>query len=162
MSTHSTVHATFTIERTYDVPPARVFAAWASKEAKQKWFGCVPDWVMTGYELDFREGGRERHQIGPAGGTVHAYSALYHDIVPNERIVFSYDMHLDATRISVSLTTIEFEPAGKGTRMVYTEQNVYLDGAQDPADREAGTAMGLESLARELQASALTEQHPIQ
>ena len=41
-------------------------------------------------------------------------------------------------------------------------QAVYLDGAQDPAEREAGSAVRLEGLARELQRSALAEEHPIQ
>ena len=34
----SAVHGTFTIEREYPFPPARVFAAWADLEAKSKWF----------------------------------------------------------------------------------------------------------------------------
>jgi Uncharacterized conserved protein len=42
--------------------------------------------------------------------------------VPNERIVLTYEMHLDKTRISVSLGTTEFKPAGQGTKLVYTEQ----------------------------------------
>ncbi len=33
------------------------------------------------------------------------------DIVPDERIIFTYDMRLDETRISVSLATVELEPA---------------------------------------------------
>ena len=48
-------------------------------------------------------------------------------------------MHLDQRRISVSLATIEFEPAGDGTRLILTEQGVYLDGADQPAAREQGT-----------------------
>ena len=38
-----------------------------------------------------------------------AYDARYQDIVPNERIIYSYDMHLDDKRISVSLATVELE-----------------------------------------------------
>lgn len=34
MSDRSTDHSTFVIERTYDAPPARVFNAWADREAK--------------------------------------------------------------------------------------------------------------------------------
>jgi uncharacterized protein YndB with AHSA1/START domain len=56
MSKRSTTHATFAIERTYDASPARVFAAWADKSAKQRWFGTGAD---SEHELDFREGGRE-------------------------------------------------------------------------------------------------------
>jgi hypothetical protein len=34
MTQRSVTHATFAIERTYDAAPARVFAAWATSEAK--------------------------------------------------------------------------------------------------------------------------------
>lgn len=61
-----------------------------------------------------------------------------------------YDMHLDATRISVSLATVEFKPAGAGTRLIFTEQAVFLDGFDDPAQREAGTRTLLDNLDAEL------------
>jgi uncharacterized protein YndB with AHSA1/START domain len=62
---------------------------------------------------------------------VHSFNARYQDIVPNERIIYSYDMNLDEKRISVSLATIEFEPAGSGTKLTITEQGAFLDGYDD-------------------------------
>jgi uncharacterized protein YndB with AHSA1/START domain len=146
MSQRSTQHATFVIDRVYAAPPARVFAAWATPEAKARWYFCNPDWVQGAHELDFRVGGRERLVSGPAGGTKHIFAAYYHDIVPDERIVYSYDMHLDDTRISVSLATIELRPAPKGTRLVFTEQLLILDGHGDVGEREHGTRAGLANL----------------
>jgi uncharacterized protein YndB with AHSA1/START domain len=70
---------------------------------------------------------------------VHAYNAEYWDIVENERIVSAYEMHLDKTRISVSLATMEFKPNGAGTTFVLTEQGVFLDGYDDAGERERGT-----------------------
>ena len=150
MSKRSVKHATFSIERSYDAPPAMVFAAWASKEAKAAWSFCEAEWKPAKWELDFRVGGHERIHTGPAGGTVHAFDGVFHDIVPNERIVYSYDMHLDDRHISVSLATIEFKPAGKGTRLVFTEQGAFLDGYEDIAGREEGTRVGLDNLAAAL------------
>jgi uncharacterized protein YndB with AHSA1/START domain len=146
MSERSVRHATFVIERSYDALPARVFAAWATPAAKGKWFVGPDEWEKSNHELDFRVGGRERVSGGPKGGPVHAYDACYQDIVPNERIVSTYDMHLDDKRISVSLATIEFKPAGAGTRLIYTEQGVFLDGYDDPAGREHGTRALLDNL----------------
>jgi uncharacterized protein YndB with AHSA1/START domain len=37
------VHGTFAIERTYPVPPARVFAAWADPDTKALWFVGPPE-----------------------------------------------------------------------------------------------------------------------
>jgi uncharacterized protein YndB with AHSA1/START domain len=150
LSERSTHHATFVIERTYPVSPARVFAAWADPAAKARWFACHGDWQPARHELDFRAGGRERLVTGPAGGTVHAMDAVYLDIVPEERIVYAYEMHLDDTRISVSLATVELKPAAAGTRLTFTEQAVLLDGYDDVVGREEGTRIGLENLATEL------------
>jgi uncharacterized protein YndB with AHSA1/START domain len=154
MTERSVTHATFTIERDYDAAPARVFAAWASAKAKALWFRGPDEWQGSEHELDFRVGGRERVSGGPKGGTTHTYSAVYQDIVPNERIILSYDMHLDQTRISVSLATIEFKPAGSGTRLVYTEQGAYLDGYDDAGSREHGTRELLDKLGAALRREA--------
>ena len=96
-------------------------------------------------------GGRERAGGGPPGGPVHTYDARYQDIVPDERIIMSYDMHLDDKRISVSLATVELKPAGGGTRLVFTEQGAFLDGFDDPGQREKGTLDLLDALGAELE-----------
>jgi uncharacterized protein YndB with AHSA1/START domain len=150
MTERSVTHATFVIERTYDASPARVFAAWANPATKARWFAGPADWESGRYELDFRVGGRERASGGPPGGPVHIYEACYHDIVPDRRIVLTYDMYLDGTRISVSLATVEFRPEGAGTRLVFTEQGAFLDGYDDPAQREQGTRDLLDALATAL------------
>ena len=110
-TTRTAEHGTFTLSRTYPVPPERVFAAWSSQEAKARWFGAPG---TTGYALDFRVGGTETNRGGPPGGPVYAYEATYRDIVPGERIVYDYTMEADETLISVSVTTVEFTPAGDG------------------------------------------------
>ena len=148
MTIRNARHATFTIERVYPVPPARVFAAWSTKEAKTAWAYCHAEWPVTDHVFDFRIGGREYAVTGPAGGTRHIFDAHYFDIVPDQRIVYAYDMHLDDRRISVSLTTIEFFAVSGSTRMVFTEQGVFLDGYDDIAGREHGTRIGLDNLDR--------------
>jgi uncharacterized protein YndB with AHSA1/START domain len=85
-----------------------------------------------------------------ASGNVHRFDCVYQDIVPGERIVYSYDMHIAEARISVSLATIEFKASGAGTRLVFTEQAVFLDGYDDAGSRERGTAELLDKLERSL------------
>jgi uncharacterized protein YndB with AHSA1/START domain len=150
MSDRSAVHDTFAIERTYDAPPERVFNAWADAEAKTRWFVGPDEWTQGRREFDFRVGGREHLSGGQPGGPVHSFDAIYQDIVPNERIVYTYDMHMDDKRISVSLATIEFKPAADGTRLILTEQGVFLDGADYPAQRKQGTGGLLDQLEAEL------------
>ena len=144
MTKRSIVHATFVIERTYDAAPKRVFAAWADPEIKAKWSG-VPTEADSKRSFDFRVGGKESSG-GKAEGKSYSFDALYQDIIPNERIIYTYDMHLEGQRISVSLASIEFKPAGSGTKMTVTEHGAYLDGLDNPELRESGTKWLMDQL----------------
>jgi uncharacterized protein YndB with AHSA1/START domain len=144
--TRSTTHATFVIERDFKAAPAKVFDAFANPQSKAKWFGGPEEWEKSNHKLDFRVGGKESVSGGPPGGVVHSYNAEYWDIVPNERIVSSYEMHMDKRRISVSLASMEFRPNGSGTTFVLTEQGIFLDGYDDAGERERGTRELLEQL----------------
>ena len=150
MQKRSVTHATFVIKRIYDAAPARVFAAFATAEAKRRWFKGPDDWESGPYELDFRVGGREFESGGPRGAPSHTYEATFRDIVPNERIVTSYVMHLGETKISVSLATVELRPEGAGTRLTLTELGAYLDGYDDAGAREHGTGELLDALGASL------------
>jgi uncharacterized protein YndB with AHSA1/START domain len=151
MNGRSVEHATFVVERRYDVSPERAFAAWADPEAKARWFVDSD----ANLELDFRVGGRERSRGTAPNGDAYSYEAHYHDIVPAERIVYSYDMHLQDTRISVSLATVEFTPVGdNGTRLVFTERGAFLDGREFPARRAEGMGSLLDALDKEVQDEA--------
>ncbi|HEX2033441.1 MAG TPA: SRPBCC family protein [Chloroflexota bacterium] len=154
MTERSVTHATFVVERSYDASPARVFAAWADPAAKARWWAGPEEWGPTTHELDFRVGGRELSRGGPRGGPVHTFDAIYQDIVPNERIIYTYDMRLDETRISVSLATVELKPHGRGTLLVFTEQGAFLDGHEIPSRRREGTGELLDALGAELRRQA--------
>lgn len=150
MNPHSTLHCSFTIERHLAAPPQQVFDAWATPEIKGRWFYGPGEWGSIGYRLDFRVGGHEHLVSGPSEGPMHIYDARIEDIVPNERIVYSYDMSLDKKRVSVSLATVELEPDGDGTRLVFTEEDVFFDDAYDEMSREEATRALLDNLEREL------------
>jgi uncharacterized protein YndB with AHSA1/START domain len=146
MSDRSVLHATFSLERRYQVSPRRVFAAWADPEAKARWFAGPG----AEHELDFRVGGREACRGSHEGGPPLTFESLYRDIVPGERIVYTSALSADGVLATVSLTTVEFESAEDGTRLVLTEQGTFLDGREDPAWREQGTVQWLDALGAEL------------
>jgi uncharacterized protein YndB with AHSA1/START domain len=152
MSERSTQHGTFVIERSLNASPARVFAAWATAAAKARWFSGPGGWRELIRELDFRAGGRERVKGAWPEGMVSDFQSYYLDIVPDERIIYSYDMHIDEKRISISLATVELRPEGAGTRMTVTEQGIFLDGYDDQTGaRENGTKGLLDRLAATLE-----------
>jgi uncharacterized protein YndB with AHSA1/START domain len=153
--TQSTVaHDTFVIERTYDIPIAQVFRAWADPVLKARWFAGSAEALGTAYALDFRVGGREINRGGPPGGPVYTYESKFHDIVPEQRIVYTYEMTADENRLSVSVATVQFHNDDASTQLVLTEQGVFLDGQDTVAQREEGTRSLLDSLAAILHGQA--------
>lgn len=154
MTERTVVHETFVIERVYPVPPARVFSAHADPEIKARWFDGPPEMEVLESSLDFRVGGRERNVVKEPGSPVLAYEAVYRDIVPDSRIVLTYEMQLDGKRISVSVATTELVPDGDGTRLIYTEQGAFLDGLDSAASRQEGSAWILDALGEELERQA--------
>jgi uncharacterized protein YndB with AHSA1/START domain len=156
MIENSAIHGTFAIERSYLATPSRVFGAFADAEARNTWGDTGEAEEPEGganYELDFRIGGCERFGW-KMHGRIYYYDARYYDIVPDQRIIYSYEMYADGARISVSVATIEFAKNGDGTALTWTEQGAYLDGFDGPEAgraREHGTAALLDGLGRYLE-----------
>jgi uncharacterized protein YndB with AHSA1/START domain len=80
------------ITREFSAPPNLVFKAWTTPElVKRYWAGKRGE--MKTVEIDLREGGRYRYVMATGAGFDIAFSGEYHEIVPDERLVFteSYD-----------------------------------------------------------------------
>lgn len=147
----SVVHATFDLERTYDAPVPQVWKALTDAEAKQKWFGGTPGrWDLIERRMDVRVGGREILKGRWEGGRVSTFDAIYHDVVPNERLVYAYQMFLDERKISVSLATLQLVAQGESTTLKVTEQGAFLDGYDDAGSRKEGTGFLLDALGASL------------
>jgi uncharacterized protein YndB with AHSA1/START domain len=155
MTERSVAHATFTIERSYDAPPARVFRAFADPAIKRRWFVEGEGWQVEEFKADFRVGGAETSRFRFRGGELIRNDTVYQDIVPDRRIIVAYTMTVGEKRISASLATTQFEPAGSGTRLIFTEQGAFLDGYDDAGKRESGTGGLLDALGRELKRQAV-------
>jgi uncharacterized protein YndB with AHSA1/START domain len=157
MSEQTVIHSTFVIERTYPTTPERVFAAFADPVKKRRWFAEGEGFEVDKFEMDFRVGGMEhaRFRFKPGTplptGTACANDTYYLDIVPNRRVVVAYTMTIVDKRISSSLATTEIFPAGQASKLIYTEQAAFYEGADGPKMREQGFRQLLESLAQELQ-----------
>jgi uncharacterized protein YndB with AHSA1/START domain len=145
------VYATFHLERTYDAPVARVWTALTDESAKQKWFSGTPGrWELLERHMDVRVGGSERVKGRWEGGVTSTFDATYHDVIPNERLVYSYVMHLDDKKISVSLATMQLKAEGGKTTLMVSEQGAFLDGYDDAGSREHGTGHLLDALGASL------------
>ncbi|HEY1353347.1 MAG TPA: SRPBCC domain-containing protein [Ktedonobacteraceae bacterium] len=158
MTEHPVIHNTFVIKRTFPAPVSRVFTAFTTREARDAWGdtgdldATEPDADSGDSEFDFRVGGHERFSVGMQG-TSFRYDATYYDIVPEQRIIYCYEMYADGVRSSVSIATIEFVTVDGGTALMWTEQGAYLngiDGAEAPYLRRGGTSEMLDGLAKYL------------
>jgi uncharacterized protein YndB with AHSA1/START domain len=147
----SVAHGAFRLERVYDATVDAVYKALSDEEAKSRWFFGPAGWRLIERNMDFRVGGHERVKGGFDGGVTTTFDAIYHDIVPRERIIYSYEMHLDDRKISVSLATMQIKPEGQRTRLTVDEQGAFLDGYDDAGSRERGTRELLEKIAASLQ-----------
>jgi len=130
----SVTHHTFSLDRSYDAPLSRVYSAWADPAEKKRWWAGGDESL----DLDFRIGGREVSQ-GEVEDMRYRYEAVYQDIVENERIIYTYEMHINGARTSVSVATVEFATVGDGTKLTFTEQGAFLDGLDSGELRENGT-----------------------
>jgi uncharacterized protein YndB with AHSA1/START domain len=151
MTDRSTVHDSFTIERHYDATPARVFRAFADPAAKALWFAGPPEMKSEDVTFDFREGGRETLVNVMDDGSRMGFYATYCDIVPDERIVYTYEMTMGGRRISVSVASVEIRPGpGGGADLTVTEHGIYLDGLDKPELRREGSEQLLTALGNSL------------
>ena len=151
MSQSTTLHASFTIERMLNASPAQVFQAWAAPAVKARWFvGPRGQWKEKIREFNFRVGGRERLVGSLPDGKLTTFDCRYLDIVPNERIVYNYEMFIDGTRISISLATVHLTPSGASTRLRLTEHAVFLHNYDDAGGREKGTRALIDQLEKAL------------
>jgi uncharacterized protein YndB with AHSA1/START domain len=144
---HHTIHGT--IERSVEigVPPSQVFRAFSELELRRRWFripGHDPDGV---HELDFRTGGSElvRGSFSPLEHPeLLEFRLRFVDIVPDRRVVQTFEFSLDDRLRAVFLQTFELAVTGEAdsTRVDYTDQFTFIDppgdGSADVAEREGG------------------------
>ncbi len=147
---------TFTLDRNFPAPLERVYAAFSDPARKQRWFAEGGNHDVEHFAMQFEVGGREQSRYRFKAGTPFAGVALeaesvFLDIVPLQRIVTGSTMAIGGQRISASVHTFEFiEGEGGMTRMLFTHQAAFFEGADGPAMRRAGWEQLLDQLLDEL------------
>jgi uncharacterized protein YndB with AHSA1/START domain len=131
MSDHPNLLA---IDRSLDAPPAFVFALWSNPALVSSWWGPEHH-HLAACEIDFRPGGNWRFNMAREGAD-HWVHGTYHEIVPDQRMLFSYLFPEFGVQ---SVISIRFDPKGPGTRMQFLQT-----GFPD-AENHAGHAGGWSS-----------------
>lgn len=127
MST-TAVKPSLTIKRRFNAPPSKVFAAWADPQKVKRWMGPGEVQVMSA-EGDPRTGGRYRWLMKAPDGTEHDVSGVYRDVIPNEKLVFTWAWKSTPER--ESLVTVLIKPDGQGSLMTLTHEQFFDEEARD-------------------------------
>jgi uncharacterized protein YndB with AHSA1/START domain len=130
-----------TLTRRIKAPPARLWKAWSSADGIARWFGPRDSRVVHA-EADLRVGGRYRIALEAPDGTANEVSGVYREIVPNERLAFSWAWKTTPDR--VSLVTVTLEADGDGTLLTLRHEK--LDDEVARRRHEDGWCQSLDSL----------------
>jgi len=122
-----------TLTRRFSAAPEKVYAAWADPQRLVQWFG--PGSVEEGSvkaDIDLRVGGRYRISFR-ANGNYNEVGGVYREVVPNQKLVFSWAWHSTPER--ESLVTISIRPEGSGTLLVFNHAQFVDEQARDNHQR---------------------------
>ena len=122
-----------TLKRRLNAAPEKVYAAWADPQKLVQWFG--PGSVEEGSvkaDTDLRVGGRYRISFR-AKGNYNEVGGVYREVVPNQRLVFSWAWHSTPER--ESLVTISIKPEGSGSLVVFNHAQFVDAAARDNHER---------------------------
>lgn len=132
------------VERTFDAPRERVFAAYIDPELIPRWWGPFETTTIV-EELDARPGGRWRFRSLGADGSEIEFRGVFRELVEPERIAMTFEW--DGMPGYVSVDTATFEDLGDRTRIVST--TIFHTREERDGMLESGMEKGLnESYAR--------------
>ena len=149
------LHASFTLERIYLAPVAKVFAALADPKARERWGAPSPDEALVFETADFRVGGTEISRCGPKDNLMFRVETHYLAITPDRHIIFSESVSGPDGPLSASLLTFELLLTDGGTRLHVTGQVASFAGDGMIRGNQNGLAAALKNLESELEGGSI-------
>ncbi len=143
-------HDTLVIERVFQAAVEKLFQAFADPEARQRWGAPSPTAVLIFDEANFEIGGKDAQRCGAKDDPQFLVEAVYLDIKPNERIIYSERVSMAGTTLSAALHTLEFGKTNQGSVLKATIQVAALGDEEMLADTRNGFSAALNNLSHEL------------
>lgn len=128
-------HAILTVRRIFSAPIDRVFAAWTNAEVLASWFGPV-GFSVASATIDLRVGGKYQIVIKPPDGETIKHFGEYVEIIPPERLAFTWMLENQACKGSANqcaetLVSIDFKCIDQSTQIVLTHERLPDKAAYD-------------------------------
>jgi uncharacterized protein YndB with AHSA1/START domain len=130
MATTTLSKPSVTLQHRYKAPPTRVFAAWTEPEMIVRWFGASDAKVDTIKAVtDVRAGGRFVFSFTHGSGEHFEVSGVYKEVIPNEKLVFSWAWHSTPER--KSQVTVITRSDGAGTLLTLIHEQLFDQATAD-------------------------------
>jgi uncharacterized protein YndB with AHSA1/START domain len=123
------------VERVFNAPRDRVFAAYTDPELIPQWWGPY-DTTTVVDKMEPHTGGDWRFLVTTSDGSETAFRGTYREVTPPERIVQTFEWEGMPGHVSVESAT--FEDLGDRTRVVTT--SIF----HTPEERDGMIASGME------------------
>lgn len=127
------------IERVFEAPPERVFAAFTDPELIPQWWGPRNTTTLV-EEMDVRPGGAWRFIHRMDGGEETAFRGVFREITPPTRLVQTFEW--EGMPGHVCVETNDFEDLGDG-RTKITSTTIFHTTEERDAMLESGMEGGM-------------------
>src|SRR5580658_8242680 len=107
------------LTREFDAPRELVFAMYTNPVHVKRWWG--PRYItLVACEMDLRPGGAWRYVFAKDAGPEMTFKGVYQEVVPPERLVYTFIFDVEQIRDHPAMVTITFEELGGKTKLTQT------------------------------------------
>jgi uncharacterized protein YndB with AHSA1/START domain len=144
MTTADMAARTFRVERIFNAPREKVFAAFTDCTHLMQWWG-PHEWPLAHCDIDFRVGGSWHYAMRETATGTESWGLMFYDEITAPEVIRYRDVFSDANRginteLPESATTLHFYDEGGKTRVV--SSTVYPDEATLKQILEMGMEAG--------------------
>jgi len=117
-----------TLKRRLNASPEKVYAAWTEPTQLTKWFGPEGG-VVDRADLNVQPGGRYTIVFHTQDGEQHHVSGVYKEVVPNEKLAFTWAWRSTPER--ESYVTVMIKSDGPGSMLTLIHEKFFDEAARD-------------------------------
>ena len=140
---NAAVKPSLTLKRRLNASPEKVYAAWTEPTHLTQWFGPEGG-IVDRAELNVRPGGHYTIIFHTQDGEQHHLSGVYKDVVPNEKLSFTWAWRSTPER--ESYVTVLIKSDGPGSMLTLIHEQFFDEDVRDR--HQSGWTGALDKLTR--------------